>query len=92
MIWAIIWDNGKVLFKGYVLGQNEIFCAHRKIWIYRICAFGILSCILFEFNMFLSCGIWNVTYLRHHFGTVDFDADVEEEEEAEPEEAAPPKY
>ena len=42
--------------------------------------------------MFLSSGVWILLTCGTIFGTVDFDAEIEEEEEAEPEEAAPPEY
>ena len=49
-----------------------------------------LSCILFEFYMFLSSGVWILLTCGTIFGSVDFGAGFEEEEEAEPEDAAPP--
>ena len=51
----------------------------------------ILSCILFEFYMFLSGGVWILLTCGTIFGSVDFGAGFEEEEEAEPEDTAPPE-
>ena len=73
-------------------GPNEFFLhAWKKIWFYGTCALVFLLCILFEFYMFLSSGVWSLLTCGTIFGTVDFGAEIEdEEEEAKPEDAAPP--
>ena len=53
---------------------------------------GHTSCILFEFYMFLSGSVWILLTCGTIFGSVDFGAWFEEEEEAEPEDAAPPEF
>ena len=58
------------------------------LWVLRI---GITSCILFEFYMFLSGGVWILLTCGTIFGSVDFGAGFEEEEEAEPEDVALPE-
>ena len=58
------------------------------LWVLRI---GITSCILFEFYMFLSGSVWILLTCGTIFGSVTFGTELEdEEEEAEPEDAAPP--
>ena len=52
---------------------------------------GHVSCILFELYVFLSGSVWVLLTCGTIFGSVAFGAEFEdEEEEAEPEDAAPP--
>ena len=73
------------------MGQMGFLAFVEKLWFYGACALVFLSCILFEFYMFLSSGVWILLTCGTIFGSVDFGAEIEdEEEEAEPEDAAPP--
>ena len=58
------------------------------LWVLSI---GILSCILFEFYMFLSSGVWILLTCGTIFSKVDFGVEFEEEK-AEPKDAAPLEF
>ena len=78
-------------FKDMFLWAKWVFSVRVKIMFYGACALVFISCILFEFYTFLSSGIWSLLTCGTIFGTVDFGAKIQdEEEEAEPEDAAPP--
>ena len=74
------------------MGQNEIFGMREKCRFLKLMHMASCSCILLWHEyIFILRFVWFITYLWYHFGTVDFDAELEEEE-AEPEEAASPEY
>ena len=61
------------------------------MWFCGACALVFLASMLFEFYVFLSGGVWVLLTCGTIFGSVAFGAEFEdEEEEAEPEDAAPP--
>ena len=65
-----------------VCGKN-VFCG--------ACVLVVLACMLFELYVFLSGSVWVILTCGTIFGSVAFGAEFEdEEEEAEPEDAAPP--
>ena len=76
--------------KDVFLGQmGFLACVENYVlWVLRI---GITLCMLFEFHVFLSGGVWVLLTCGTIFGSVAFGAEFEdEEEEAEPEDAALP--
>ena len=80
-----------VVFGKYVfLGQMGFLACVENYVLWVLCI-GHASCILFEFYVFLSGGVWVLLTCGTIFGSVAFGAEFEEEEEeAEPEDAAPP--
>ena len=80
-----------VVFGKDVFWAKWVFLAcveNYVLWVWRI---GITSCMLFEFYVFLFGGVWVLLTCGTIFGSVAFGAGFEdEEEEAEPEDAAPP--
>ena len=61
------------------------------MWFCETCALAFLASMLIEFYVFLSGGVWVLLTCGTIFGSVAFGAGFEdEEEEAEPEDAAPP--
>ena len=83
-------DFWRVFRKGYVFGPNG-FLACVENWCFWALCIGHVSCILFELYVFLSGSVWVLLTCGTIFGSVAFGAGFEdEEEEAEPEDAAPP--
>ena len=84
-------DFWRVSWKGCVfLGQMGFWRAWKTCVLWALCI-GHVSCILFEFYVFLSGSVWVLLTCGTIFGSVAFGAELEdEEEEAEPEDAAPP--
>ena len=77
---------------------KDVFLGQMGFW--RVWKTGVLwdlciehvSCILFELYVFLSGSVWVLLTCGTIFGSVDFGAGFEEEEEAEPEDAVPPEF
>ena len=80
----------RVFRKGYVFGPNG-FLACVENWCFWALCIGHVSCILFEFYVFLSVSVWVLLTFGTIRGSVAFGAELEDDkEEAEPEDAAPP--
>ena len=76
--------------KDVFLGQTGFWRVWKNYVLWALCI-GHGSCILFEFYVFLSGSVWVLLTCGTIFGSVAFGAGFEdEEEEAEPEDAAPP--
>ena len=83
-------DLWRVFRKGCVIGPKG-FLACVENWCFWALCIGHGSCILFEFYVFLSGSVWVLLTCGTILGSVAFGAELEdEEEEAEPEDAAPP--
>ena len=89
-------DIGPNVTFGMFFGK-DMFLGHMGFWrVWKTCilwalCIGHVSCILFEFYVFLSGSVWVLLTCGTICGSVAFGAELEdEEEEAEPEDAAPP--
>ena len=77
--------------KDVFVGQKGFFGVCGKLGFLWALCIGHVSCILYEFYVFLSGSVWVLLTCGTIRGSVAFGAGVEdEEEEAEPEDAAPP--